>query len=216
MYINIHAHSIASKAGDFVLPNCIVSKDYLFEQPCSAGIHPWYIDQNRDAQWEAFMQYAKKPQVLAIGECGLDKLTSTTWAIQAETFEKQLEIANQLNKPLIIHCVRAYHEVFVSLLRKEVQVPVIFHGYERNWPLAEQLLKNKNYYISLGAAIGKGKMDELIQQLPLDRLFLETDDKSTQISDIYAYFCRAKKLPTQQVEDQLLANFNRIFNYSIA
>ncbi|MVZ66850.1 TatD family deoxyribonuclease [Sphingobacterium sp. DK4209] len=212
MLINIHSHSISTNAPeDFVLPNCIVSKDYLYEQACSAGIHPWYIDLDEEAQWAALEQYAGKPQVLAIGECGLDKLTSTEWNKQIRVFEKQITLANALKKPLIIHCVRAYHEVFISLLRKEVKVPVIFHGFDRNWPLAEQLLKNKNYYLSLGTAILKGKLDDVIQHIPLDRFFLETDDKPTKISDIYAYFCRVRKLSTIQVEDQISTNFNSVF-----
>lgn len=212
MLINIHSHSISTSAPeDFVLPNCIVSKDYLYEQACSAGIHPWYIDFDEEAQWAALEQYASKPQVLAIGECGLDKLTSTEWNKQIRVFEKQITLANTLKKPLIIHCVRAYHEVFTSLLRKEVIVPVIFHGFDRNWPLAEQLLKNKNYYLSFGAAILKGKLDDVIQHIPLDRFFLETDDKPTKISDIYAYFCRVRKLSTKQVEDRISTNFNSVF-----
>ncbi|MDM1050273.1 TatD family hydrolase [Sphingobacterium hotanense] len=212
MLINIHAHSIStSSADEFVLPNCIVSKDYLYEQSCSAGIHPWYVDLNEEVQWEALVKYAEKPQVVAIGECGLDKLCSTEWNRQVQIFEKQITLANELKKPLIIHCVRAYHEVFTSLLRKQVAVPVIFHGYERNWPLAEQLLKNKNYYLSFGAAILKGNLDDVIKQIPMHRFFLETDDKPTKISDIYAYFCRARKLSTKQVEDQIMANFNSIF-----
>ncbi len=113
MFINIHAHSISTSTPDeFVLPNCIVSKDYLYDQACSAGIHPWYVDLNEEAQWEALVKYAEKPQVIAIGECGLDKLCATEWNRQLHLFEKQIVLANELKKPLIIHCVRAYHEVF--------------------------------------------------------------------------------------------------------
>ncbi|CPB98040.1 Uncharacterised protein [Mycobacterium tuberculosis] len=58
-------------------------------------------------------------------------------------------------------------------------------------------------------------MTEVIQNIPLDRLFLETDDKDTKISEIYAYFCRARKLPLEQLEQQIMLNFKKVFNYTI-
>src|SRR5690606_24764773 len=148
----------------------MVSKDYLNQFPASAGIHPWYIDDNFQVQMEALELYLAKDGVLAVGECGLDKNISADFQKQIMAFEKQIELANQLGKPLIIHCVRAYSEVFSCLLKKKVQVPVIFHGFSKKWVLAEQLLKH-GFYISLGPQILKSEMDELISHIPLDKLF---------------------------------------------
>jgi len=213
MFIDIHTHhQNYTQAGDLEIVNCIVSKDYLNQFPATAGIHPWYIDEDFTAQMEVLELYLAKDGVIAVGECGLDKNISADFGKQIMAFEKQIELANQLGKPIIIHCVRAYSEVFSCLLKKQVHVPVIFHGFSKKWILAEQLLKH-GFYISLGPKILKSEMDELIKNIPLNKLFLETDDKSIKISDIYAYFCRARNLSQSQLQEQIMLNFTQVFNY---
>ena len=215
LLIDIHTHKHSEPdAGVLTLPNVIVSKESIYRKPCSAGIHPWYIDADFELQFETLKGYQAQEGVIAVGECGLDKLTATPWERQVMAFERQIELANELNKPIIIHCVRAYSEVFSSLTAKHNQVPVMMHGYAKNWDLAATLLKH-GYYLSLGPHILKGGMMEVIRQIPLDRLFLECDDKNAKISEIYAYFCRARKLPLQELEQQILLNFKKVFNYSI-
>lgn len=216
MFIDIHSHRTGlSSNTELRVSNVIVSKDYLNSSPCSAGIHPWYIDEDQANQLEALEQYLLKKEVIALGECGLDKVVQNPWNIQVEVFEKQITLANKYQKPLIIHCVRAYSEVCTSLMRMKVQVPVIFHGFNKNWTLANTLIK-QGYYISLGHAIQLGKMNELIEQVPLDRIFFETDDKPIKISNIYAYFCRVRKnIPLEVLQQQLRQNFIQAFNYSL-
>ncbi len=216
MFIDIHSHRTGlSSNTELRVSNVIVSKDYLNSSPCSAGIHPWYIDEDQANQLEALEQYLLKKEVIALGECGLDKVVQNPWNIQVEVFEKQITLANKYQKPLIIHCVRAYSEVCTSLMRMKVQVPVIFHGFNKNWTLANTLIK-QGYYISLGHAIQLGKMNELIEQVPLDRIFFETDDKPIKISNIYAYFCRVRKnIPLEVLQRQLRQNFIQAFNYSL-
>ena len=94
------------------------------------------------------------------------------------------------------------------------QVPVIFHGFEKNIALAQQLIQ-KGYYLSLGASLLSGKKDELILELPLDKIFLETDERSVQITDIYTYFCRVRSMDMKVLKEQLYKNFLHIFNYTI-
>lgn len=215
LLIDIHTHKHSEPdPGVLTLPNVIVSKESIYRKPCSAGIHPWYIDENFDLQFETLKRYQAQEGVIAVGECGLDKMTSTPWEKQVMAFEKQIELANEINKPIIIHCVRAYSEVFSSLTAKNNKVPVMMHGYAKNWALAETLLKN-GYYLSLGPHILQGGMLEVIRNIPLDRVFLECDDKNAKISEIYAYFCRARKLSMQELEQQILLNFKKVFNYSI-
>jgi len=215
LLIDIHTHRHAiPDSGIVTIPNVIVSKDLISRTPCSAGIHPWYIDEDFERQFEALKLYQAKSGVIAIGECGLDKMRSMPWERQIIAFERQILLANDLKKPLIIHCVKAYSEVFSSLTVRQNKVPVILHGYSKSWALAETLLKH-GYYISLGPHILKGGMKDVITNIPLDRLFFETDDKSVKISEIYAYFCRARNLSMQDLEQQVLLNFKKVFNYII-
>lgn len=84
----------------------------------SAGLHPWYIDETGwKTSFEALKQFSLQNQVIAIGECGLDKVCKTSFSLQQEVFIAQLLWANEINKPLIIHCVKAFDEI-LGLLKK--------------------------------------------------------------------------------------------------
>ncbi|MBE8721305.1 TatD family hydrolase [Sphingobacterium pedocola] len=212
-YIDIHTHDRDKQDDVLSLQNCIVSKDHFPSTICSVGIHPWYIDNDFDTQYQISETYAASENVLAIGECGLDKLTETKWEKQIRCFELQIQLANIVGKPIIIHCVRAYQETFQVLLQQKVAVPVIFHGFNKNTALAQSALK-KGYLISLGADILFGSKNNLINNLPLEKVFLETDDKSISIVDIYTYFCAARKISMDQLRNQLAQNFQNVFKYS--
>lgn len=214
-YINIHTHCTHEPTEQvFSLTNVIISKNYLLSHPCSLGIHPWYIEGDATAQLDALHQHGKKEQILAIGECGLDKLCGTAWPLQERVFQKQIAYANRIQKPLIIHCVRAYQECLRLLKQESVNVPVIFHGFEKKPALAKQIF-DQAHFISLGAALLSGKKDDLIQQVPLDKVLLETDDKSISIVEIYTYFCRVRKIERDLLKEQLYRNFKYIFNHPI-
>lgn len=212
--IDIHTHTQSNEEGIFRLVNRIVSKDYVNDRICSAGIHPWYIDIDVEAQFQALEQYAQKKSVIAIGECGLDKLHNLNWDRQAPIFERQIVLANNIQKPLIIHCVRAYQEVMHHLKEQKVSVPVFFHGFNKKIELAHSLLDH-GYFLGLGPSILKGQQDELIRNIPLDHFFLETDDKSTKIVDIYLYFCAVRKISLEQLKHQLTQNLLNVFRYNI-
>ncbi|MFD2594347.1 TatD family hydrolase [Sphingobacterium griseoflavum] len=203
-----------STAQEFSLPNIIIAKNYLYPLPCSLGIHPWYIDSSPTAQLDALHDHGRKDSVLAIGECGLDKVCDTPWILQEEVFRKQIAFANSVGKPLIVHCVRAHQECFRILREEKVQVPVIFHGFEKHPNLAQEIYQ-LGYYISLGTSILAGKKNDLVRQALLDRIFLETDNKSTKIVDIYKYFCAVREIDLDQFKEQIYKNFTHIFNYQL-
>ena len=146
-YIDIHTHQLQAEKDIIQLLNCIVGKEELPNGICSVGIHPWYINDEKEAQFELLKAYASHENVLAIGECGLDKITETDRNLQVETFEKQIQLANALQKPLILHCVRAYQEVFALLKEQKAGAPVLFHGFKKKAELAQSILQN-GYYIS--------------------------------------------------------------------
>src|SRR5690606_40259904 len=108
----------------------------------------------------------------------------------------------------------AYQECLLILREEKVQVPVLFHGFQKKTELAMQLL-NAGYYLSLGPSLLSGNKNDLIQRLPLDKILLETDDKSISIMDIYAYFCRVQKVELELLKEQLYQNFTHIFGYPI-
>lgn len=214
-FINAHTHHKLQSLNIFGLFNLIVGRDTAVDvNVCTAGIHPWYIDQDQATQIKKLKDIVRENKVIAIGECGLDKLCDTDWDLQIDIFQQQIVLANTLNKPLIIHCVRAYQEVIQQLSLQRSQVPVIFHGFNKNDKLSSQLLK-KGFYLSLGASILHGRQDALISEIPLDRVFLETDDKTTSIVDIFSYFCAARKITLPELKQQMVENLEQVFNYRI-
>lgn len=212
-YIDIHTHK-QSAMGMYVINR---HKDFAQAgdgNTCSMGIHPWYIQSGGlNEQFEELTSYAGLPNIIAIGECGLDKATDTDWQVQVIAFTEQVRLANQLKKPLIIHCVRAYEEVLHILKEENVHVPVIFHGFNKNIQLAERLV-NMGYYLSFGAALlNEGfHAAKALTHLPLERIFLETDDSAVPIEQIYETATGWLKTGKDALILQLQNNFRRVFN----
>ncbi len=211
-YIDIHTHH---NVGEGLF---ITNRYQAFEKAsegglCSLGIHPWYIDADLDNQLSQLEKYATLPNVVAIGECGLDKLTATPWLLQERVFRLQIQLANKLRKPLIIHCVRAYDEVLELLKREQVVVPVIFHGFNKNVQLAERIL-NRGYYLSFGAALQKDNAPAIvaIQCCPATSFFLETDDTEFSIGHIYEKAADIRKTDLDTLILQLQKNVQAVFN----
>lgn len=206
-FINVHTHNMADN-------NAIISFYEAFEQSgtvphSSLGIHPRYPEKANYAQLEAF---AGQGNVLAIGECGLDKLCDTDWSLQETIFRKQIELANKLGKPLIIHCVRAYSEC-VHLL-SAANVPVIFHGFNRN-PRIAQLILDQGFYLSVGAALFNPTFEPVFTVLPVDRLFFETDDRGDlEIGALYKRAAELKKIGLESLILQVEHNFQKVFNHA--
>jgi TatD DNase family protein len=213
-YIDIHTHQLQGALHCFQLLNCIIGKEDFPSEICSVGIHPWYIDKEKDTQFELLKSVVSAENVLAFGECGLDKITETDWDVQVEIFEKQIQLANVLQKPLIIHCVRAYQEIFAILKEQKITVPVIFHGFNKKAELGNAIL-NQGYYVSLGTSILKGNQDDFIKSVDLNKIFFETDNISTNVVDIYSYFCTVRKISMSDLQEQIVKNFHNVFRYNI-
>ncbi|WP_028297888.1 TatD family hydrolase [Olivibacter sitiensis] len=215
-YIDVHTHRANSSEDLIAIYN--VASNYL--NPLaqqrhlyfSMGIHPWFVQADL---WEqdikAMGRAAQQEEVLAIGECGLDKVCDTEWHFQEEVFIRQIQLAKKLGKPLIIHCVKAHHEVLKILEEQSFSTSVIFHGFNKKWELAKQIL-DKGYYLSYGTSILHANKSESLSKTPSAQLFLESDDKEIDIRNIYqaASAIRKEKLITTQ--ETIQENFARLFN----
>lgn len=181
---------------------------------CSLGLHPWHITPD-DIENEMVLleKYASLQNAVAIGECGMDKLTNTDWVLQEDVFRRQIRLANKLHKPLIIHCVRAYDEVLQTLKQEQAAVPVIFHGFNKNVQVAQRILAQE-YYLSFGATLLNNQSSAIaaIEACPGDRFFLETDDTDIAIGQIYEKAADIRKTDLDALILQLQKNFQAVFN----
>lgn len=176
----------------------------------SIGIHPKDIHtENIDNQikWLRSMLFES---CFAIGECGLDGLVSVDMKIQEEVFLRQIDLANELKKPLIIHCVRKFYEIIS--FRKKSEQAMIIHGFNKKQSVADDLLKN-NFYLSFGKAVLYHlSLQDTLKTVPLDKLFLETDNDDFNIGELYQKVSEIKEISIERLQQQIVENLETIKN----
>jgi len=148
----------------------------------AVGLHP--TDDEGGFDTEYYRQLASRSKVVAIGECGLDMFRREKGDIkrQKDVFEKQIELAAELNKPLIIHCRdacpsdrQAHKEVLAMLSAKAGKLKGDIHFFSGNWEEARKYL-DLGFSVSFAGPITfTGEYDEVIKKTPLDRIMAETD-----------------------------------------
>jgi len=149
---------------------------------------------------------------LAIGECGLDKRIEIPLPFQQMVFEKQLELAEQYQKPVIIHCVAAFNEVIAIKKKMNISVPMIIHGFSKNETIAQQLIDH-GFYLSFGKyLIRNPELESVFKSIPNNRLFLETDTIEEGIEEIYHLAAKYKQLSLNELQEIIESNFNTVFD----
>ncbi len=212
MYLDFHTHKIKKHA----IYSVIVGEEMKsVPQTCfSAGIHPWYIT-NKLQQMEILELLLKQNKCLFVGECGLDKLKGEDLQIQQELFIRQIKLSEQYQKPMVLHCVKAYNEVIQ--LHKQIQ-PLqtwVIHGFNKGKELANQLV-DRMIYLSFGMDLfNSGARRKALAEVPLNQLFLETDENETHtIQELYALASEILNISVQELKTQIESNLWRITGWN--
>lgn len=215
-YYNIHTHSPLNVANTIEIFAAFSDFENLPKaQHYSVGFHPRFLENNATEEtFELLTQLAKKHSVVAIGECGLDKQANSDFDLQMYWFEKHIQLANDVRKPLILHTVGAYEETFQLLKSNDVKVPVVFHGFNKSKELCKQIL-DRGYYISLGKVLLLKEKWPVFQELPLDRFVFETDASELNIEQVYALGAEMFEIEQKELMEIVVQNVNRIFNLTI-
>jgi TatD DNase family protein len=174
------------------------------------------------AQYEAL---AASPKVIAIGECGLDyyRLEERTKKVQEEAFVQQIELANKLGKPLMLHIRNAYDDA-LAILKAHAKVKGDVHFFAGDWETAKKFLDFGFTLSFTGVITFTHDYDEVIKNAPLDMLLIETDapyvapvpyrgkrNEPAFVVEVVRAIARIKGEAEEKVADQLLANSHRIF-----
>ena len=214
--IDIHTHKNYSPPEIIVVRNIFAGEDPDGSdqgQYYSVGLHPWHIKQDTENQKliEQVELSATSEKVIFIGECGLDKVCGIDPDIQKEIFIAQAEIAEKTGKPVIIHCVRSYEEVFKIRRDLKATSPWILHGFAGSIQLAEQLA-GSGFLFSFGKILfyPKMKATEAFRKLPVEVLFLETDEFPAGIEEIYQKASFLRDTNILQLAESIESNFNRL------
>jgi TatD DNase family protein len=179
----------------------------------TVGIHPWYSDDiDIDSQLALLQELVKRNNVIAVGEIGLDKHRGALMEKQIELFEKQVLIAEKSQKPVIIHCVRAWVELLDVRKRLKPSMPWAIHGFRGQSELAKQLL-GFGIYLSFGPETLNASegLQEAIRTVPLDRIFIETDDADVSLKYLYTTVSKIKSVTFRDLNEQINYNFAEFF-----
>ena len=149
--------------------------DYIY---AAVGSHPDVADEVNEEVLEEYRKLCKlNPKIKAIGEIGLDyHYEDIPREIQLKAFRMQMELARELNLPVIVH-EREAHEDGMKVVDEFPEVKGVFHCYSGSAEMAKELIKRGWYIGFTGVLTFKNarKAIEVASQIPLDRIVLETD-----------------------------------------
>ena len=207
--VDIHTHRRPQVPGTAIV-NCFPESFVpQTEGWYSVGIHPWYIVSfaaslnDSKARFEELLDH---PQVLAVGEAGLDKLAEAPLTLQIEVFEYQARLAEEADKPLIIHLVKAVDELLKLKQKIRPVKPWIIHGFRGKAALAEEYLRH-GFYLSFGEKY----QEEALCIMPSERLFIETDESTVSVDTLYARAAILRKTPLEELRRTIRKNVSEIF-----
>ena len=212
-FINLHTHQFSKDSEVIEIVN---QYPWAFDASIpnySIGIHPWFIDENRlAADLDCIAEKLQLAPCLALGECGLDKRIDIPIAVQMSVFRKQLEIAMQTHKPIVLHCVAAYDEVIAIKKEMKIANPMIVHGFSKNEQVAQSLLNN-GFYLSFGKYLVRNpEMEKVLKFVPENQILLETDTIEESIYQVYEKAAAVKGISVAEMKAIFFDNFSRIFS----
>lgn len=143
------------------------------------GLHPCYVKpESWENELEIVKKYLDERHFPAIGEIGIDLYwDKTTLDIQVKAFEQQIDWAIEKDLPIVIHTRESFDETFEVLERKKhPKLRGIFHCFSGNLEQAKQAL-DLNFILGIGGVVTfkNGKIDQFLNEIPLDKIVLETD-----------------------------------------
>ena len=215
-FVNIHTHT--AKPGG----NLLQIVNLKLEQPCpeqglySYGIHPWDLD-NAAFQLEKVLQTIEEKlkfsQVVALGEAGLDKMHKESFEKQMELFERQIDLSEALQKPMILHDVKSHNEILALRKKHKAKQPWILHGFNGTEQDIQQLT-GQGLYLSVGESLlhSERKIHNSFKYIDLDYLFFETDMAEVGIETIYEAAAKISDIDIAVLKRRLFANFAALWN----
>lgn len=197
----------------------------------ACGVHPLDLE-DEPFDYARLLELARHPKVIAVGEIGLDYYYSAdNKTMQQDIFARQIQAANQLNKPVIIHS-RAAREDTIRILRdnQAEKCGGVLHCFTESLEMAKQGL-DLGLYISFSGIITFKNAEEIrdvARQVPLDRILVETDspylapvpyrgkqNQPAYVREVCEYVAALKGVSAEEFARISTENFERLFNISV-
>lgn len=214
---------ICSRLSEVPKALALKEKDDSFD--IAVGIHPVDVQQFKEEDWETFVAYASDCRVCAIGEIGLDyHWYPETKQLQKELFIRQIELANELQKPIIVHSRDAIQDTYEILTQHPTKG--VIHSFSGSKEMALQFIK-KGYYIGLGGPVTfKNALvpKEVASEIPIDYLLTETDspyltptpyrgqrNEPSYVTYTANMICSLKNMQQEILTQHIKENYYRLF-----
>lgn len=192
------------------------------------GFHPYFLDTDSPLQLNALQDLLSGvgDKCVAVGECGLDAMIDVDMGLQEMMFIRQVEIARQMKKPLILHARKTHNRLIQLLKQYKFSHGGILHGFSGSYQQAQQ-------FIELGFSIGVGgvitysranKTRQAVAKLPLESLVLETDapdmplsghqgedNHPKMLSAVFACLAELRDEPSNEIANRVWRNSNQVF-----
>jgi TatD DNase family protein len=192
----------------------------------AVGFHPHDAKDCDDAAFAEIEKLAREERVVAIGECGLDyHYDHSPRDMQRAVFERHIELAKTLDKPIIVHN-RESTDDMVAILSKS-GARGILHSYTESLDVAKQLI-DLGYYISFSGIVtfrSAESLREVARALPHDRVLIETDtpylapvpfrgrdNEPAYVVKVAELLANLWNVPLDQVAEQTTSNFEQAFS----
>ena len=201
MIYDIHTHHYPKVSGEAIVQLALEDFDFQQGHFYSVGLHPWDVGSDWRTRMAGLLVKALYPQVVMIGETGIDKKKgSAPIEVQMEVFREHVRLSELLRKPLIIHCVKGIDEVLA--IRKELKatLPWVIHGFRGGIEQWQQLSR-----VGLSVSIGEHYDEELVKELPLSQVFIESDDRG-DLAATYNLVSKTKRIEVSELAQHVAAN----------
>jgi TatD DNase family protein len=197
------------------------------------GLHPWYVKE-RSSAWLVKLEAGLHSEKCAVGEIGLDRwVENFDSASQEEVFLQQLELASSANRPVSIHCLKAWGRLLEILTaHKRPSTGFLLHSYGGPVEMVGAFAELGAYFSVSGyfAHVRKGKQREVFRHVPSHRLLIETDapdmglpgelqefrisgelNHPANIRAVYKFAAEMLDKPLDRLATEVEANFQRLF-----
>ena len=204
--IDAHTHKCPRDTEQTALVNLLPrspSSDTVDGCFYSCGIHPRDLDRFTS---DELVETLCRIPCAAVGECGLDSTLPVSLDLQEKSFRNQIRISEELNLPLIVHCVRKHYELI--RIRKEIspRQPWLIHGFRGNSEVGKALLEH-GMILSL-SPVWLMHLEHFPEWLPDNGFLLETDECELALRDIYSHTAGLRGETPEQLSEKLQKTFN--------
>ena len=155
-----------------------LEKKYPDDVFCMIGLHPCYVDDNFDLEIDFVKKQIEKHDYKAIGEIGIDLFHEKKYLYkQVDAFEEQIKLAIDYDLPIVIHSRDSFDEIFEVLEKfKCEKLRGIFHCFTGNIDQAHRII-DLNFHLGIGGVLTfkNGKISEFLNEIPINKIVLETD-----------------------------------------